>query len=153
MDPAADTVADTVRFVLHRGADRLTVDVEPGHPERPVIAVTQASDPGAQRGNNRRPRSIDGRRVPTPGSGQRTPAGSSPAATARGADPPQPEPATCASASLSRGRLGENLEMTVSLPMNNTELSSAGDGNVTDVVAAQAELGSFAGGGEILRQG
>ena len=115
--------------------------------------MMQASDPGAQRGNNRRPRSIDGRRVPTPGSGQRTPAGSSPAATARGADPPQPEPATCASASLSRGRPGENLEVTVSVPMSNTEPSSAGDGNVTDVVAAQAELGSFAGGGEILRQG
>ena len=25
-----DPAVDTVRFVLHRGADRLTVDVEPG---------------------------------------------------------------------------------------------------------------------------
>ena len=32
LDEAAelDPAADTVRFVLHRGADRLTVDVEPG---------------------------------------------------------------------------------------------------------------------------
>ena len=89
LDEAAelDPAADTVRFVLHRGADRLTVDVEPGHdPERPVIAAMQASDPGAQRGHNRRPRSA--------GSGQRAPLGSSPTATARAAEPPQPEPAT-----------------------------------------------------------
>ena len=95
LDEAAelDPAADTVRFVLHRGADRLTVDVEPGHdPERPVVAAMQASDPGAQRGHNRRPRSA--------GSGQRAPLGSSPTATARAADPPQPEPATCASAGL-----------------------------------------------------
>ena len=122
LDEAAelDPAADTVRFVLHRGADRLTVDVEPGHdPERPVIAAMQASDPGAQRGHNRRPRSIDGRRDPTPGSGQRAPVGSSPTATARGADQPQPEPATCASAGLPRGRPGENLEAAaVPEPMN-----------------------------------
>ena len=113
LDEAAelDPAADTVRFVLHRGADRLTVDVEPGHdPERPVIAAMQASDPGAQRGHNRRPRSA--------GSGQRAPLGSSPTATARAADPPQPEPATCASAGLPRGRPGENLEEAVPVPMN-----------------------------------
>ena len=123
LDEAAerDPAADTVRFVLHRGADRLTVDVAPGHdPERPVIAAMQASDPGAQRGHNRRPRSVDRCRVPTPGADQRTPAGSSPPATARGADPLQPEPATCASAGLPRGRPGENLEEAVPVPINNT---------------------------------
>ena len=39
LDEAAeqqDPEPDIVRFVLHRGADRLTVGVEPGHdPERP----------------------------------------------------------------------------------------------------------------------
>ena len=126
--PAADGAAgfeprmlDTVRFVLHHGADRLMVDVEPGHdPERPVVAAMHASDPGAQRGLNRRPRSVDGHRVPTPGSGQRAPVGSSPTATARGANPPQPEPATCASAGLPRGRPGENLEAAVPVPTNTT---------------------------------
>ena len=39
------SAADTVRFVLYRGADRLTVGVEPDHdPERPVVAAIQASD-------------------------------------------------------------------------------------------------------------
>ena len=123
LDEAAelDPAADTIRLVLHRGADRLTVDVEPGHdPERPVIGAMHASDPGAQRESNRRPRAGDGRQVPTPGSGQRAPVGSSPTATARGADPPQPEPATCASAGLPRGRPGENFEKAVPVPTNNT---------------------------------
>ena len=99
LDEAAelDPAADTVRLVFHRGADRLMVDVEPGHdPERPVIAAMHASDPGAQRGRNRRPRSVDGRRVPTPGSGQRAPGGSSPTATSRGVAPPPTEPANVA---------------------------------------------------------
>ena len=47
-----DPAADTVRLVLHRSANRLMVDVEPGHDtERPVIATMQAPDPGAQRGH------------------------------------------------------------------------------------------------------
>ena len=117
LDEAAelDPAADTIRLVLRRGADRLTVDGEPVHnPERPVTAAMHASDPGAQRESNRRPCAVDGRRVPTPGSGQRAPVGSSP--TARGADPPQPEPATCASAGLPRGRPGENFEKAVPVP-------------------------------------
>lgn len=51
LDEAAelDLAADTVRFVLHRGADGLTVDVEPDHdPGLPVIAAMQASDPSAE---------------------------------------------------------------------------------------------------------
>ena len=148
-----DPAADTVRFVFDRGTDRFTVDVEPGHdPERPVLAAMQASDPGAQHESERRPHAVDGRQVPTPGSGHRAPVGSAPTADDRGPDPPQPEPATCAS--------GENLEKTVPV-MNNTEVldpggttgldggkrhagfinpalvalvepSSASDGNVTD---------------------
>ena len=111
--------------VLHRGADRLTVDVEPGHdPERPVIAAMQAPDPSAQRESERRPHSVDGRRVPTPGSGQRAPVGSAPTAADRGPDPPQPEPATCASAGVPRGRPGENLEKAVPV-MNNTGARTA----------------------------
>ena len=100
-----DLAAATVQFVLQRGADRLMVDVEPDH------------DP--QRESERRPHSVDGRRVPTPESGQRAPVGSSPTATTRGADPPPSEPATCASAGVPRGRPGENLENAVPV-MNNT---------------------------------
>ena len=134
-----DPAADTVRLVFHRGADRLTVDVEPGHdPERQVIAAMQAPDPGAQRGRNRRPRSVDGRRVPTPGAGQRAPAGSSPTATARGADPPPPEPATCASAGVPRGRPGENLEKAVPVPMNNTGADMLDHGGTTGLDGASA---------------
>ena len=139
LDEAAepDPAADTVRLVLHRGADRLTVDVEPGHdPERPVIAAMQVSDPGAQRESNRRPRSVDRRRVPTPGFGQRAPVGSSPPATARGA--PQPEPATCASAGLPRGRPGENLEQVVPVPMNNTGADTLDHGGTTGLDGASA---------------
>ena len=141
LDEAAelDPAAGTVLFVLHRGADRLTVDVKPGHnPERPVIAAMHAPDPGAQRESNRRPRAVDGRRVPTPGSGHRAPLGSSPTAAARGADPPQPEPATCASAGFPRGRLGENLEEAVPVPMNNTGRTRSDHGGTTGIVGISA---------------
>ena len=141
LDEAAelDPAADTVRLVFHRGADRLTVDVEPGHdPERPVLAAMQAPDPGAQRGHNRRPRSVDGHRVPTPGSGHRAPVGSSPTSTARGADPPPPKPATCAPAGLPRGRPGENLEQAVPVPMNNTGADTLDHGGTTGLNGASA---------------
>ena len=141
LDEAAelDPAADTVRLVFHRGADRLTVDVEPGHDrERQVIATMQAPDPGAQRGHNRRPRSVDGRRVPTPGSGQRAPVGSSPTSTARGADPPPPELATCAPAGWPRGRPGENLEQAVPVPMNYTVADTLDHGGTTGLDRASA---------------
>ena len=144
LDEAAelDPAADTVRLMLHRSANRLMVDVEPGHDtERPVIAAMHAPDPGAQRGHNRRPRSVDGRRVPTPGSSQRAPVGSSPTSTTRGADPPPPEPATCASAGVPRGRPGENLEKAVPV-MNNTGALDHGVTTGLDGVSATTATSS-----------
>ena len=138
-----DPAADTVRLVLHRGTDRLMVNVEPGHdPERQVSAAMQAPDPGAQRGHNRRrPRSVDGRRVPTPGSSQRAPVGSLPTSTTRGADPPPPEPATCASAGVPQGRPGENLEKAVPV-MNNTGALDHGVTTGLDGVSATTATSS-----------
>ena len=107
-DGSTHAAADTARLVLHHGADRLTVDTElcRDGPGLSVLAAMQAPDPGALRGIARRPSSFDGRRVPTSGSDQCAPVGSSPTADDRGVDPPQSGPATCASADSPRGRPG-----------------------------------------------
>ena len=103
-DGSTHAAADTARLVLHHGADRLTVDTElcRDGPGLSVLAAMQAPDPGALRGIARRPSSFDGRRVPTSGSDQCAPVGSSPTADDRGVDPPQSGPATCASADSPR---------------------------------------------------
>ena len=106
-----------------------------------VIAAMQAPDPSAQRESERRPHSVDGRRDPTPGSGHRAPVGSAPTAAARGLGPPQPEPATCASAGVPRGRPGENLEKTVPV-MNNTGVLDHGGTTGLDGVSATTATSS-----------
>ena len=99
-----DGRARTARLVLHHRADRLTADagVRREGPGLPVLAATQASGPGARSGAARRPSSFKGRRVPTSGSDQRAPVGSSPAAD-RG-DPPPRGPTASTPAGSTQGR-------------------------------------------------
>ena len=100
-----DGRARTARLVLHHGADRLPADagVRREGPGLPVLAATQAPGPGARSGVARRTSSFKGRRVPTSGSDQRAPVGSSPAAD-RGADPPPRGPTASTPAGSTQGR-------------------------------------------------
>ena len=60
-----EAATDASRCVLHRGADRLTVETELGRdgPDLPVLAVVQTPDLGALRGRDHRRSPSDGRGV------------------------------------------------------------------------------------------
>ena len=60
-----EAATDASRGLLHRGADRLTVETELGRdgPDLPVLAVVQTPDLGALRGCDHRRSPSDGRRV------------------------------------------------------------------------------------------